>query len=314
MLDPALIMLWGVTTQRVHAWARHQEGGSELTGTAASPGVVEGLARVVKNVGEIGDVRDGEILVCSITSPAWAPIFSKITAAVTDIGGVMSHAAIVCREYALPGRRRHGPRDVADQDRPAHPRRRLRRDGDDPRVRAPHASARGAPARRRRDVRRQELDASASCSPRASPCRRASPSRPRRSARSSSEAGLGGTIAAELARVSPDDVDSVGAASHAIGEAMRSAPVPGRAARRGRAARYAELGEPPVAVRSSALGEDSQDATFAGQQETYLWVRGAEQVCDAVRDCWVSLYSAPAIATAPASATDERRRWASPCS
>ena len=102
VLDPALIMLWGVTTQRVHAWAQHQEGGSELTGTAASPGVVEGLARVVKTVGEIGDVRDGEILVCSITSPAWAPIFSKIQAAVTDIGGVMSHAAIVCREYALP--------------------------------------------------------------------------------------------------------------------------------------------------------------------------------------------------------------------
>ena len=102
MMDPALIMLWGVTTQRVHEWARNQEGGSELTGTAASPGVVEGVARVVKTVREIGDIREGEILVCSITSPAWAPIFSKIQAAVTDIGGVMSHAAIVCREYGLP--------------------------------------------------------------------------------------------------------------------------------------------------------------------------------------------------------------------
>ncbi len=102
ILDPALIMLWGVTTQRVHAWSRDQDGGSELTGTPASPGIVEGLARVVKTVSQIGDVRDGEILVCSITSPAWAPIFSKIQAAVTDIGGVMSHAAIVCREYALP--------------------------------------------------------------------------------------------------------------------------------------------------------------------------------------------------------------------
>jgi len=102
VLDPALIMLWGVTTERVHAWAREQEGGSVLTGAAASPGVVEGLARVVKTVGEVGDVRDGEILICSITSPAWAPIFSKIRAAVTDIGGIMSHAAIVCREYGLP--------------------------------------------------------------------------------------------------------------------------------------------------------------------------------------------------------------------
>ena len=111
------------------------------------------------------------------------------------------------------------------------------------------------------------------------------------------EAGLGGMIAAETSRMSPDDVDSVGAASHAIGQAMRSAPVPD-AVRDEVLRRYAELGagDPPVAVRSSALGEDSQDATFAGQQESYLWVRGADHVCDAVRDCWVSLYSPPAIA------------------
>ena len=102
VLDPALIMLWGVTTERVHGWARHQEGGPELQGTAASPGLAEGPARVVRSVREIADVRDGEILVCSITSPAWGPIFPKIRAAVTDIGGVMSHAAIVCREYGLP--------------------------------------------------------------------------------------------------------------------------------------------------------------------------------------------------------------------
>lgn len=109
------------------------------------------------------------------------------------------------------------------------------------------------------------------------------------------EAGLAGKIAAEMAHVSPGDVESVGAASHAISEAMRFAPVPD-AVRDEVAQRYAELGGPPVAVRSSALGEDSQNATFAGQQETYLWVRGADHVCDAVRDCWVSLYSSPAIA------------------
>ena len=100
--DPMTIMLWGVTTERVHEWARHQEGGNELRGAAASPGTVEGPARVVRSVTEIADVRDGEILVCGSTSPAWAPIFSKIRATVTDVGGVMSHAAIVCREYGLP--------------------------------------------------------------------------------------------------------------------------------------------------------------------------------------------------------------------
>ena len=113
-------------------------------------------------------------------------------------------------------------------------------------------------------------------------------------------AGLGGLIADETARMAPDDIDSVGAACHAISEAMRFAPVPD-AVRDEVVRRYVELeretgiADPPVAVRSSALGEDSQDATFAGQQETYLWVSGADHVCDAVRDCWVSLYSPPAM-------------------
>jgi pyruvate,water dikinase len=66
-------------------------------------------------------------------------------------------------------------------------------------------------------------------------------------------------------------------------------------------ARYDELAhavgapDPPVAVRSSAVGEDSEEATFAGQQESFLWVRGGEAVCDAVRDCWASLYTERAI-------------------
>ena len=115
------------------------------------------------------------------------------------------------------------------------------------------------------------------------------------------EAGLGGKIAAELSRVSPGDVDSVVSAAHAIGEAMRSAPVPG-VVRDELAAAYAALAdetctpEPPVAVRSSALGEDGEDATFAGQLESYLWVRGEDHVAEAVRDCWVSLFGPPAIA------------------
>jgi pyruvate,water dikinase len=100
--------------------------------------------------------------------------------------------------------------------------------------------------------------------------------------------GLDGTIAAALSR----DAD---AASKAIGEAMRFAPLP-EGLRDELAQRYEELGEPPVAVRSSAIGEDAADATFAGQQESFLWVRGVEHLCDAVRDCWASLYTARAIA------------------
>jgi pyruvate, water dikinase len=52
----------------------------------------------------------------------------------------------------------------------------------------------------------------------------------------------------------------------------------------------------PVAVRSSAVAEDGATASFAGQQETYLWVRGAEQVLLRVRDCWASLFTPQAVA------------------
>jgi pyruvate,water dikinase len=100
--DPVTVMLWGITPERLQAWARADQGGTELQGSAAAPGVVEATARVVRSVDQIGEIRDGEVLVCGSTSPAWAPIFSRISATVTDIGGVMSHAAIVCREYGLP--------------------------------------------------------------------------------------------------------------------------------------------------------------------------------------------------------------------
>jgi pyruvate,water dikinase len=99
--DPIVVMLWGVTPQRLREWARSADG-NELSGAAASPGEVEGPARVVRGLGDLDTIRPGEILVCTVTSPAWAPIFSKIAATVTDIGGIMSHAAIVCREYGLP--------------------------------------------------------------------------------------------------------------------------------------------------------------------------------------------------------------------
>ncbi|HEY6692850.1 MAG TPA: PEP/pyruvate-binding domain-containing protein [Solirubrobacteraceae bacterium] len=59
---------------------------------------------------------------------------------------------------------------------------------------------------------------------------------------------------------------------------------------------YAALGDdPPVAVRSSACAEDSETASYAGQQETYLHVRGADAVRDRVRDCWASFFSERAI-------------------
>jgi pyruvate,water dikinase len=114
------------------------------------------------------------------------------------------------------------------------------------------------------------------------------------------QAGLTGRISGELSGLGAGDLDGTAAAAQAIGEVMRAAALPAAlrdelSFRYRQLAKQSGLAEPPVAVRSSALGEDSQDATFAGQQETYLWVRGIEHVCDAVRDCWASLYSPTAI-------------------
>jgi len=100
--DPMVIMLWGVTSERIESWLDRSGDPNELRGFGASPGLVEGEARVIHSVDEISRLKDGDILVCAVTAPSWAPIFGKIKAAVSDIGGTMSHAAIVAREYGLP--------------------------------------------------------------------------------------------------------------------------------------------------------------------------------------------------------------------
>ena len=100
--DPAVQMLWGITSETIQAWSAPTTDEREVRGFAASPGVVEGIARVLMNVTEIGELREGEILVCPVTAPSWGPVFGKIKAAVSDIGGTMSHAAIVAREYGMP--------------------------------------------------------------------------------------------------------------------------------------------------------------------------------------------------------------------
>jgi len=102
--DPAIVMLWGITRENLDAWltAGEQPESNEIKGFAASSGVAEGVARVVKSVEEMDRLSHGDILVCQVTNPTWAPVFQKIAAAVSDIGGSMSHAAIVAREYGLP--------------------------------------------------------------------------------------------------------------------------------------------------------------------------------------------------------------------
>ena len=102
--EPFTVMLWGITKETVARWGNIDDDSvtNELHGIAASPGVAEGVARVIFSASQLNEVQDDEILICTITAPSWAPAFSRIKAAVSDIGGIMAHAAIVSREYGLP--------------------------------------------------------------------------------------------------------------------------------------------------------------------------------------------------------------------
>ncbi len=100
--EPFTIMLYGITTDSVNRWLSGSDASDELSGMPASPGTAEGPARVVEDASDLDQVQEGEVLVARITAPSWGPVFARVSAVVTDIGGMMSHAAIVCREYGLP--------------------------------------------------------------------------------------------------------------------------------------------------------------------------------------------------------------------
>ncbi len=103
VVEPMTIMLWGITEERIQGWLAAGGGPvNRLEGFAGSPGVAEGPARVVRSPDELDDLQEGEILIAPTTSPSWTPLFARMRAAVSDIGGIMCHAAIVSREYGLP--------------------------------------------------------------------------------------------------------------------------------------------------------------------------------------------------------------------
>ncbi|MFD4351184.1 PEP/pyruvate-binding domain-containing protein [Nocardia sp. NPDC058518] len=111
--------------------------------------------------------------------------------------------------------------------------------------------------------------------------------------------GLRDEIRTKLAEIDPDDVTSVDHASAEIRAAIESREVPDDMHGVFRTA-YDELmsrftDEVPVAVRSSATAEDLPGASFAGQQDTYLWLTGYDAVREHVRRCWASLYTSRAI-------------------
>src|SRR5204863_7505198 len=78
------------------------EGAAELCGTPISAGVAEGPALVLTEPNAPTDIVDGYVLVCPSTDPAWVPLFLRAKALIMETGGMLSHGAIVAREFGLP--------------------------------------------------------------------------------------------------------------------------------------------------------------------------------------------------------------------
>ena len=107
-------------------------------------------------------------------------------------------------------------------------------------------------------------------------------------------------LGSRVTALDPTDASAVAAACAGLRAVVESAPLPGdvvEAVESAYAELCAEAGNErlPVAVRSSATSEDSADASFAGLQDTYLWVRGAGSVLEQIRRCWASLYSVESV-------------------
>ena len=107
----------------------------------------------------------------------------------------------------------------------------------------------------------------------------------------------GGSLRAEIEALGAEDLAAIARVTAAVRERVATAPLPAPVASAISAA-YAALGgdDPDVAVRSSATMEDSSAASFAGLQDTYLGVAGADSVLEHVRRCWASLYNDESVA------------------
>ena len=80
---------------------RREAPGDALIGLAVSSGVVEGRARVIADIAD-ADLEPGDILVTTHTDPSWTPVFVTVAGLVTEVGGLMTHGAVIAREYGLP--------------------------------------------------------------------------------------------------------------------------------------------------------------------------------------------------------------------
>jgi pyruvate,water dikinase len=94
--------MWAVSLEYPEMAGAGAHPREDLNGTGAWPGLYTGTARVVMTEKDFAKVRPGDVLIAPVTTPAWSIVFPRIGALVTDEGGVLSHTAIVAREFAIP--------------------------------------------------------------------------------------------------------------------------------------------------------------------------------------------------------------------
>ncbi len=114
------------------------------------------------------------------------------------------------------------------------------------------------------------------------------------------QAGINETIFGLLADLDPKEIDALNQAAETVQEMIRTAEIPEEVQRTigdgySQLCKDCNVDDLPVAVRSSATAEDLPTASFAGQQDTYLWMKGTSRVIESVRKCWASLYTPRAI-------------------
>jgi pyruvate,water dikinase len=97
-LEFPYLNLWGFP-EKLHY---DTETKGKVEGLGASPGVIEGVAKVVFTPDEFDQVKAGDILVCQMTNPAWTPLFALISGIVCDAGGMVAHPAVMAREFGIP--------------------------------------------------------------------------------------------------------------------------------------------------------------------------------------------------------------------
>ena len=95
-------VLWSFDLAEEVDAMRTSQSGANMAGTPVSAGVYTGAVRVIRHEGEFGKLQPGDVLVCPTTSPVWSVLFPSIGALVTDSGGILSHPAIIAREYGVP--------------------------------------------------------------------------------------------------------------------------------------------------------------------------------------------------------------------